>query len=226
MYAEGAPIAEFRQRFTRLVPFVPTSSITTLSAGTVVKIAETEVLTTVAPWNFGCYAEAANYVYYGDGPQLCADIFMYGDGRLCLPRQPRSEIDDWVAPYIEVPDSERTEIAERIDAIAILCGVTDPEVVYPSDAMLQALTGQFTAKAWTRFKTATDIYCARNMLTPDPEKSYHLETRFASLGADSQGRCLPGCRISQECLASLSTCTRQIQSIARPIYSGILTCTT
>ena len=100
---------------------------------------------------------------------------MYGDGRLCLPRQPRSEIDDWVAPYIEVPDSERTEIAERIDAIAILCGVTDPEVVYPSDAMSQALTGRFTAKAWTRFKAATDI-CST---LPNPK--YHLGTKLASL---------------------------------------------
>ena len=91
----------------------------------------------------------------------------------------------------------------RIDAIAILCGATDPEVIYPSDAMSQALTGQFTAKAWTRFKTATDIYCARNMLTPNLDKSGHLETRFASLGADSQGRRLPGCRLSQECLVEL-----------------------
>jgi hypothetical protein len=103
-----------------------------------------------------------------------------------------------MAPYIEVPDSERTEMAERIDQTAILCGAIDPEVVYPSDAMSQVLTGRFTANAWTRFKTATDIYCARNTL-PDPK--YHLETRFASLGADSQGRRLPGCRISQECLA-------------------------
>ena len=72
--------------------------------------------------------------------------------------------DDWLAPYIDAPYCERAAIAERIKSTALLPSVIDVGVSYPSDAMAQALTGDFTEKAWARFKTATDIYCDRNRL--------------------------------------------------------------
>jgi hypothetical protein len=66
-----------------------------------------------------------------------------------------------MAPYIDILTSERTEMAERIDATAILCGATDPEVVYPSDAMSQVLTGRFTQGYIDSYKANPRYYETR-----------------------------------------------------------------
>ena len=65
-----------------------------------------------------------------------------------------------------MPSHKRTAIADRIEDTAMLPWVIDAGVSYPSDALAQALIGEFTEKAWACFKTATDIYCDCNRLEP------------------------------------------------------------
>ena len=66
--------------------------------------------------------------------------------------------------YIDVPDAERADVAARIDETAVYCASLGANISYPSDAMAQVLIGDFTGRDWTRFKTATDIYCERDRL--------------------------------------------------------------
>ena len=131
--------------------------------------------------------------------------------------------DEWLAPYIDVPSHKRTAIADRIEDTAMLPWVIDAGVSYPSDAMAQALTGEFTAKAWARFKTATDIYCERNRLKPKvdawgrtgPRISWSFDIHYPTCYYDVTG------------LASIWTCTsaRCSEVSARDsIYSKYTTC--
>ena len=73
--------------------------------------------------------------------------------------------------------------------------VIDAGVSYLSDAMAQALTGEFTAKAWAHFKTATDIYCNHNRLEPKvdawgrtgPHMSWSFDIHYPTCYYDESG---------------------------------------
>ena len=95
-------------------------------------------------------------------------------------------------------------------------------VSYPSNAMAQALTGEFTEKAWARFKTATDIYCERNRLEPlgsgafvGPRVSWSFDIHYLACFYDESG------------LTSIRACTsdRCASVLGRDyIYSKYMTC--